>query len=135
MNKKFNNFKTDLIVKVPFGEANKRITTQELIYYSSKFDRTIVVPALFPFDGASVPVLFQRLYPKFGAKYDYASCVHDYLCEEANKFKGEEYKVRRKYADEVFKEISILAGVSPWRVHSMYYAIRGYGNISGILKD
>ena len=126
-------FTTDLICKVPFGIENKRVLNQELIYVT-KDDKIIIVPEDFAYDGASVPKLFSRLYPKFGGKYDYASCVHDYLCDKANKFTGKEYKIKRKYADDIFKEISILSGVSSWRVHSMYLAIRGYGNVAGVFK-
>lgn len=126
-------FKSLLINRVPFGEANKRVLYADLVYETQK-GNTITVPKEFVYDGASVPKLFQRLYPKFGGKYDYASCVHDYLCEHANKLTGEAYKEARWYADTVFKEISILAGVSEWKVHSMYLAIRGYGNIVGVFK-
>ena len=129
-----SHFNSDLIVKVPFGEANKRTLSQDLHYFSDFADKLILVPAGFVYDGASVPKLFQRFYPKFGAKYDYASCVHDFLCEEANSHVGEEYKTKRKLADDIFKEISILAGVSKWRVHSMYLAIRGYGKFTGGFK-
>lgn len=123
-----SKFANQLINMVPFGVDNKRIVYLDLTYLSDLCDYDIVVPEGFPYDGASVPGFFSRLYPKFGKKYDYAACVHDYLCEKANLLKGtEHYGPARKFADDVFMEIMELAGVSWWRRKTMYAAVRSYG--------
>ncbi len=125
-------FRNDLINRIPFATSGIRIVNEDLIYDTGKSLEPIVVPKGFPYDGASIPFGFRGLYPKFGKKYDYAACVHDYLCEEANKFMGTEtYVTKRKFADEIFLEIMELAEVSWVRRKTMYGAVRGYGKFTG----
>lgn len=53
----------------------------ELIYYGK--DDTIVVPAGYETDFASVPRIITWMVPKYG-KYTMAAILHDYLCDAMN---------------------------------------------------
>jgi len=61
------------------------------------------VPTDFDWDGASVPLLFQPLYPRHN--HPIASCRHDYRCRKARN------AAERKFADEQFE---IDTGKTSW---------------------
>jgi len=124
-------FKTELINRIPFATANKRILYLPLVFISKYSLEPIIAPKDFPYDGASTPKFTHRLFPKFGEKYDYAVVIHDFLCKEANKHLGTpQYAIKRKFADDVFLEIMELSGVSWWRRKAMYRAVRMSGKIT-----
>ena len=54
------------------------------------------VPAGFVWDGASVPMLFQGIFPRHN--HPIASCRHDYRCKQAQN------DSERKFADEQFEK-------------------------------
>ena len=72
----------------------------------------------FNWDGASVPRLFQSLFPKWG-KYAVASLVHDWLY--ANRIGS------RRRADRIFLHLMGEAGVNWIGRHLMYAAVRLFG--------
>jgi hypothetical protein len=61
------------------------------------------VPADFIWDGASVPIVFQSLYPRHN--HPIASCRHDWRCKNAKN------AAERKFADEQFQ---IDTGKTSW---------------------
>lgn len=56
-------------------------TTRDIVYHVGSLDSgwTIVVPAGFKTDGASVPRVLWIFLPPFGGDYDEAAVLHDYL--------------------------------------------------------
>jgi hypothetical protein len=109
-------FRNQLINIVPFAKSDVRIVYQDLVYDSKLDIMPIVVPKGFKYDGASIPIGFRNLYPKFGKKYDYAACVHDYLCEEANKYLGtDNFGPMRKFADKVFLKDYVWSSKKLWK--------------------
>lgn len=84
---------------------------------------SIVVPAGFESDLASVPRPFWSWIPPYG-RYLWASIVHDFLY-----MLGSRSGITRKQADQVFHQMMLHAGVSKWRASIMYSAVRvGGGN-------
>jgi hypothetical protein len=61
------------------------------------------VPANFVWDGASVPMLFQGIFPRHN--HPIASCRHDWRCKHAKN------AAERKFADEQFE---IDVGTTGW---------------------
>lgn len=53
------------------------------------------IPAGFTWDGASVPMLFQGVFPRHN--HPIASCRHDWRCKQAKN------TAERKFADEQFQ--------------------------------
>lgn len=78
-------------------------------------DRIIEVPVGFVTDFASVPRLFWRIVPPWGA-YSPAAVVHDYLYQN--------HLVSREEADRIFLELMTVLGVLPWKRKTMYWAVR-----------
>jgi hypothetical protein len=84
----------------------------------------------FVHDFASVPSIFQWLFPKVGrgvnGGYGPAALIHDHLyCNP--KIDGE--YISRKYADEIFKQGCIASKVSNWITTIMYTELRWWGGI------
>jgi len=88
--------------------------------------RIIEVPAGFKTDFASVPRLFWRIIPPWGA-YSPAAVVHDYLYTTG--------LVSRAEADRIFHELMKRLGVSVWMRNSMYWAVRMAGGPHYGAKD
>lgn len=94
------------------------------ISYKTKAGDVIIVPEGFEFDFASIPSIFQWLYPKTGDRgspYGIAALIHDYLyCHR----KIENLWITRKEADDMFYEVARYCGVSWWTAARMYRWIR-----------
>jgi hypothetical protein len=85
----------------------------------------VEVPAGYRTDFASIPRGLWNLFPPSG-RYAMAAVIHDFLTDN-------ETICSRFLADAVFREIMFRLGM-PWYVRlSMYYAVRTYGVLSGIL--
>lgn len=89
---------------------------EALIYAGSDL---VVIPAGFVFDGASVPQLFTNLFPKSGARYDRAACLHDWLYATQT--------TSRKEADDLFLEAMKADGVNWATRRTIYRAVRMFG--------
>ncbi len=77
------------------GKPDYRALDSDLI--CQNLDGSVgVVPAGFEWDGSSVPVIFQGVFPRH--KHPIASCRHDWRCRNAKN------AVERKWADERFRE-------------------------------
>ncbi|CAJ1808628.1 DUF1353 domain-containing protein [Aeromonas veronii] len=77
-------------------------------------------------DLASVPRIFWNMIAPFGL-HTAAAVAHDYLYRTAKM------KVQREQADNVFLELMLRAGVSPFKAHLMYKGVRLFG--SGSFKE
>lgn len=85
-------------------------------YHSSKH-HTIVVPAGFVTDGASIPRWAWSLVggPMSG-RYVWAAVIHDYLYVK--------HLVKRNVADWIFWDAMRVSGVSFWKRRAMHFAVR-----------
>lgn len=108
-------FKNDLVVTHLVGTGSYRLK-EALIYAGSDL---VIIPDGFIFDGASVPKLFTNLFPKSGARYDRAACLHDWLYATQT--------TTRKEADDLFLEAMKADGVGTITRRTIYRAVRMFG--------
>ena len=108
-------FITDLVLVA--SNAGEWILDEPLEYATSA-GISIVVPAGFVTDLASIPFGFKSLFPVNG-KSRKAAVLHDFLYSEKH------YK--RKYSDKIFNEAMAVSGVTTWRRRLMYRAVRLFG--------
>ena len=80
---------------------------------------TVVVPAGFETDFASVPRFFTRLFPTTG-EWSKPAILHDWLYVSAQG-------CSRFMADALFREAMIQEGVPFWRAWLMWLAVRTFG--------
>lgn len=93
----------------------------------------IYVPRGFLTDGASVPKMFQGLFPKFGEYYQ-AAVFHDYLCEYLTIYKDNKpVKITRVDAENYFKAIMKHLGVPQWKRTILFGAVRINSNVKSII--
>ena len=77
------------------GKPNHRALTEPLV--CEHWDGSIkYIPEGFEWDGSSVPVVFQGLFPRF--RHPVSSCRHDFRCRNAKN------KTERKWADQQFEK-------------------------------
>lgn len=81
--------------------------------------KDIIVPASYKTNGANVPRVFWSIFPPNSPEYLSATLVHDYLCEQ------KEFKK----ADEYLKEMMVELGCSKLKVWIFYTACRIYHKI------
>jgi hypothetical protein len=99
-------------------DGEKWLVTQPFTYAPS----TVIVPAGFTTDFASVPRIFWRVIGPptgfgHGAGYGKAAVIHDFLYSEPN---GR----TRAQCDRVFLDVMEDVGVSPMRRRLMWLAVR-----------
>lgn len=105
-------------------------TLTESFFFSGKgrggfYDAdAVVVPKGFVFDLASVP---RVLWPVIGpAELSLeAACVHDWLYATS----GEDGRFSRKQADDLFRRMMSLYGVTGWKSWAAYRAVRLFGGL------
>ena len=83
----------------------------------------VEVPALFSFDGASIPLPGMGIIGWPGLR---AACLHDYLLESG---------VERRKAAHTFREALEVCGVDEGTVDLMYQAVRIYDRIVDHKRD
>lgn len=96
-------------------DDGKFILLSSLVYQSDLIKQTIVVPAGFRTDLASIPRL-PIIYWLMGATSSEASIVHDYLYTS--------HTVNRAMADAVFREASAVIKVPAWRRWAIWAGVR-----------
>lgn len=118
-------FKTPLDVRYVDGR-NWRLLRDLL--WESPTGGYIIIPAGFITDFASVPRFFWRLVPPAGSgkhgAYGPASVVHDYLYR-TKQYRGA--RIRRFFADAIFREIMTEYDVEGWRKWVMWASVRLLG--------
>lgn len=92
-----------------------------LLYNSDLLQSTVIVPAGFRTDFASVPRL-PLAFLLAGDTAHEAAVVHDYLYSQG--------KLSRAECDAVFKEAIIVSGEPRWRAWLMYAGVRIGGGIA-----
>lgn len=111
----------DLTVILPSKWWQKPLYQLKKPVYCAGF----LVPAGFISDGASVPRIFWPIFPPLG-RYFKAALVHDYLLING---------VARKPADQIFKLALHELDIKPWRVNTLYLAVRSWGILSQLSKS
>lgn len=104
---------------------------QPLVYYSDYLGRTVVVPAGFFTDLASVPWFARWAVPVSTGKNRKAAVVHDYLC---HPYIQAEYGINQQQADRVFREALDVCAVNPVGAGIMWGFVRSYQAIKGVFK-
>lgn len=94
--------------------------------YSYKIhNRIIEVPANFITDLASTPKILWNIFEPAGKNYTRSALVHDYLYSKNCIYTD----ISRKEADKIFLEIMKERGVSFWKRHLMFIAVRMFGRL------
>ena len=114
-------FKTELIVSPMIGTRSTFRLKEDLVY---KINEDFEITALkgFVYDGASIPAILTNLLPRFGYKYDRASCLHDWLYATSD-----DTKLSRKVCDEIFYQAMRDDKVSWILAQTMFWAVRIFG--------
>lgn len=111
-----NAFLSKLILE---DEDGLPMTLHEpLVYTSALLQRTLVVPAGFTTDLASIPQLLWNILPPIG-KYDRAAVLHDFLYRVGG--------VTKAQADGVLKEVMEFRQVTLWKRWVIYAGVRTGG--------
>lgn len=108
-------FRTRLRVEDVDEFAGTWKLTDPLVYDSDMLQRTVVVPADFVTDFASIPRL-PFVYWAEGGKGDKAAVVHDWLYSTR--------AVTRRQADQVLHEALMACGYSSFTANLFYAAVR-----------
>ena len=116
-------FLSDLVVSPMVGTRNTFRLKEDLIYKLSN-GMVMVIPKGFVYDGASIPSILTNILPRFGYKYDRASCLHDWLYAATNT-----HNYNRKECDKVNKNLAKLIYLAVRVFGSKYYG----GNI--VIRD
>ena len=132
-----SNFKTPLIVSpLPDGRRWKLHTkfTYDLDYEGS--GTSIVVPANFITDFASIPSPFWSIIGSPWGRYGKAAIIHDYLYQNKTFWTGHHpvdshlnwyARPTRKQVDLIFLQAMQALGVALWRRKFMYWGVRLFG--------
>lgn len=84
--------------------------------------RTLILPAGFESDGASVPrFLWGAVFPSGDHQALFAALVHDYV------YRTHPYGWARRDADKSFLELLKRGGISAWRAYCAYWGVRLFG--------
>jgi hypothetical protein len=99
-----------------------------LVYESDVLAGTIVIPAGFCCDMASVPRI-PLVWEFAGACAERAAVLHDYGYRHGTyRFEGGGVApVTRRQVDALFYEAMRATGVKPWRAFAMWAAVRLFG--------
>jgi len=109
-------FMTPLVLeKIPY--SSDMMVYSKLIYNGYNYE-VYILPGMIT-DGASVPKLFQNIFPPYAGRYLESAVVHDGLyASEA---------LPRKVCDDIFLEAMKSQGVAWWKRNIMYSAVRVAG--------
>lgn len=111
-------FCSELIIKPVRGDHWELV---EPLYYLTDDQFVIQVPAGFQMDLASIPAIFQPLFPVHG-KHTRAAVVHDWLYYNQGMVEGRTFT--RLECDQIFLQAMIELGVSWVKRKAMYLGVR-----------
>ena len=86
----------------------------------------LTVPAGYIFDGASIPVAAQMLINNADYGVLEASCLHDYLYENAG-FINDDCTMTRKQVDMIFESELTYYDIDSFTAYLAYLAVRSFG--------
>ena len=108
-------FQNEIFLK-PLNETRWELA--EPLEYKPTVNSSMVVPAGFVTDFASVPRVFWSIIPPWG-KYGRAAILHDYLYSAGD--------LPRKVCDKIFLQAMVDLEVVWWRRKTMYRIVRWFG--------
>ena len=106
----------------PANNGIKFMLISDFIVYISKYD-TIIIPAGFWTDLASIPQIFQNILPVLD-RHLRAAVLHDFMYY-AQRLNGK--KITRAKADKIFLEAMKTCGVGWLKRWTIYSAVRSGG--------
>ena len=113
-----SSFTRPLVLEVTQKDKRPFRVVERFGYIVEKTGSSVVVPAGFLTDGATVPFPLNAIVPAWG-RHGKAAVVHDYM------YRSGDYS--REFADYVFLEAMGVLGVPKWRKWLMYLAVRMFG--------
>jgi hypothetical protein len=121
MNPPLNTHRHPDIQVTHYGPDYEHLRTMydEAIRYGESEYEYHVVPAKTDSDGASVPWVFRRLFPRIGGRHFAAALMHDWLYATG--------LLPRDVADLHFRQAMLYNGVPGWQAWSMYLGVRWGG--------
>lgn len=122
-----SHFKTACIVQVSDRSGMFELV-QDLVYYSARLGRDIVVPAGFGTDFASIPRVFHSII-KVNGRHRKSAVLHDYLCEH-----GADEGLTQRESDLVFNEACEADDVRLTQRTVMFGMVRLYQSIKGVFR-
>lgn len=115
-----SQFIGNFIITPSIDERTARIH-EAFQYQSDLLQRSIVIPAGFVTDGASVPRLFWNIIPPWG-QYGRAAVVHDYLYRWQ--------RTTREDADDTLLEAMWVCRCRVWQQMAIWIAVRLFGDVA-----
>lgn len=117
-------FTSDLVVSSMVGTRSTFKVKEDLHYkfICNEGFKEFIVPKGFVYDGASIPSILNSVLPRFGYKYDRASCLHDWLYATADS-----HQIARKDCDYIFKQAMLDDKVNKNLANLIYLAVRLFG--------
>lgn len=105
------------------------VTTNEFIFYLNADDFCVIPPGSI-WNGASIPLFLQTIFPAINPRYNKASVFHDPACGEAQEpikayIDGEERVLTWKESAEWFREAMKCCSrkTKPWQRGLFYEAV------------
>lgn len=81
-----------------------------------------IIPALYEWDGASIPWLFWRIVgAKTDSRFAIPSLIHDYLCENHQVIDHDRY-----LATSIFERLLYVSGVSAFKRWMMFHSVDNF---------
>jgi hypothetical protein len=113
---------TENLIVSPLPDGKTWVLRSKFSFYlgATEDSETIVVPAGFITDFASVPRIFWWIYPKWG-KYGNAAVIHDYL------YSAQLEKYPKKWADEIFLQGMQVLNVGKFTARILFWAVKYFG--------
>ncbi len=99
---------------------------KETLTYHSKIGGTIMVPAAFVTDFASIPRPVWSLISPEDPTILYPSVVHDYLYAQCGFISGWQIFTREQ-SDDILREAMEVCGAAGWQRHVVHRAVRLFG--------
>ncbi len=130
--RKLVNYKYQLL-------GNESFAVDIIIEARTKFisleDGTLIIKRMYAWDGSTIP--FKRMFELFGWDLDkhslQASLVHDALTQLIGS--GLLPNSYRRYADGLYRDMSVAAGLSEWKGAVRYWLLRKYDKLKSIWKE
>ena len=103
--------------------------------YIALDQRHLIIKRMYAWDGSTIP--FKRMFKLFGWDVDKhslkASLVHDALTQLIGS--GLLPNSYRQYADGLYRDMSVAAGLSEWKGAVRYWLLRKYDKLKSIWKE
>ncbi|AUR84136.1 hypothetical protein NVP1049O_27 [Vibrio phage 1.049.O._10N.286.54.B5] len=121
MSVKILHVDTPQLVPMPFSSRYSLSRDMELKYSLDGREDSVIVPAGYLTDGASIPAIaWQIIGTPYSPQFITAAIVHDYMCD--NKWDVE-------VMSTIFKMLLMLSDVPSKKASAMYAAVFAYKSV------